>query len=303
MSHSHDHDHHQGNGNIKLAFFMNFGFTILEFFGGMYVNSIAIISDALHDLGDSLSLGLAWYLDSKSKQGADKSFTFGYTRFSLLGALVNSLVLVAGSIFVINEAVGRILEPEHSDAQGMIIFAIIGVLVNGYAAWKVSSGKTLNERVISWHLLEDVLGWAGVLVVSIILLFKDIHYLDPALSLFITAYILWNVLKRLKDTLYLFLQGSPEGIDVEELQQEFLQLDKVADTRHVHLWSLDGETHVFTAHILLENTDSYQDILNLKKQIRKILEPYRFSHSTIEVELDEETSSLIQTDEKHDQKL
>ena len=303
MSHSHDHDHHQGNGNIKLAFFMNFGFTILEFFGGMYVNSIAIISDALHDLGDSLSLGLAWYLDSKSKQGADQSFTFGYTRFSLLGALVNSLVLVAGSIFVINEAVGRILEPEHSDAQGMIIFAIIGVLVNGYAAWKVSSGKTLNEKVISWHLLEDVLGWTGVLVVSIILLFKDIHYLDPALSLFITAYILWNVLKRLKDTLYLFLQGSPEGIDLEELQQEFLQLDEVADTRHVHLWSLDGETHVFTAHILLKNTDSYQDILTLKKQIRKILEPYRFSHSTIEVELDEETSSLIQTDEKHDHKL
>ena len=300
MSHSHNHDQHSGQSNIKLAFFMNSGFTILEFFGGLYVNSIAIISDALHDLGDSLSLGLAWYLDSKSKQGADKSFTFGYTRFSLLGALVNSLVLVAGSIFIINEAVGRILEPEHSDAQGMLIFAIIGVLVNGYAAWKVSGGKTLNEKVISWHLLEDVLGWAGVLVVSIILLFKDIHYLDPALSLFITAYILWNVLKRLKDTLYLFLQGTPEGIDIEELQQEFRKLDNVADTRHVHLWSLDGEKHVFTAHIVLKNTDSYQDILNLKKQIRKILEPYRFSHSTIEVELDEETSSLVPTDEEHD---
>ncbi|MEX0995368.1 MAG: cation diffusion facilitator family transporter [Balneolaceae bacterium] len=297
MSHSHNHDQHHGQGNIKLAFFMNFGFTILEFFGGLYVNSIAIISDALHDLGDSLSLGLAWYLDSKSKKRADNSFTFGYTRFSLLGALVNSLVLIAGSIFVINEAVGRILEPEHSDAQGMLIFAIIGVLVNGYAAWKVSSGKTLNEKVISWHLLEDVLGWAGVLVVSIILLFKDIHYLDPALSLFITAYILWNVLKRLKDTLYLFLQGTPKDIDIVELQKEFRQLDKVTDTRHVHLWSLDGEKHVFTAHIVLKNTDSYQDILNLKKQIRKIIEPYRFSHSTIEVELDEESSTLLSDDE------
>lgn len=291
MSRLHDH-HHDSQSSIKLAFFMNFGFTILEFIGGFYVNSIAIISDALHDLGDSLSLGLAWYLDSKSKQKADKSFTFGYTRFSLLGALVNSLVLVTGSVFVIKEAVGRILEPEHSNAEGMLIFAIIGVVINGYAAWKVSGGKTLNEKVISWHLLEDVLGWTGVLVVSVILLFKDIHYLDPALSLFITAYILWNVLKRLKDTLYLFLQGAPEEVDIDELKQEFKKLEKVADTRHVHLWSLDGENHVFTAHILLKDAHSYQDILQLKKQLRKILEPYYFSHSTIEVELDEESSTL-----------
>jgi len=210
-----------------------------------------------------------------------------------LGALVNSLVLVTGSVFVINEAVGRILEPEHSDAQGMLIFAIIGVMVNGYAAWKVSGGKTLNEKVISWHLLEDVLGWAGVLVVSIILLFKDIHYLDPALSLFITAYILWNVLKRLKETLYLFLQGSPEDIDVEKLQQEFKRLKNVEDTRHVHLWSLDGEKHVFTAHLVLIDVKEYAEILEIKKQIRDILRPYKFSHSTIEVELDEESSSLI----------
>ena len=143
------HDHSHSSGNIKIAFFLNIGFTVLEFFCGLYVNSVAIISDALHDLGDSISLGLSWYLDHKSKQGANRSFTFGYTRFSLLGALINSLVLIAGSIFVINEAVARIITPEHTDAQGMLIFAIIGVSVNGYAAWKVSDGKTLNEKDIS----------------------------------------------------------------------------------------------------------------------------------------------------------
>src|SRR5699024_8046890 len=126
--------------------------------------------DALHDLGDSLSIGLSWYLDEKSKQEATTNFTFGYKRFSLLGALINSLVLIAGSVFVINAAVGRILEPEHTDAAGMLLFAIVGVAVNGYAAWKTSKGKTLNERVISWHLLEDVLGWSAILIGSIILL-------------------------------------------------------------------------------------------------------------------------------------
>lgn len=299
MAHNHSHDH--GQGNIKVAFFLNFGFTILEFFGGMYVNSVAIISDALHDLGDSLSLGLSWYLDVKSQQGANSTFTFGYTRFSLLGALVNSLVLVMGSVFVINEAVARIITPEHTDAQGMLLFAIIGVSVNGYAAWKVSHGKTLNERVISWHLLEDVLAWAAVLVVSVVLLFKDIHYLDPALSLFITAYVLLNVVKRLKETLHLFLQGTPDDISIDELKATFLEQDIVADTNHMHLWSLDGEKHVFTAHLILKNVDSYSDILEAKKKIRKIIKPYKFSHSTIEVELDEGTSSLIEESHNHEE--
>ncbi|MFY0696737.1 MAG: cation transporter [Balneola sp.] len=290
MSHNHSHS----SGNIKIAFFLNIGFTILEFFGGLYVNSVAIISDALHDLGDSLSLGLSWYLDHKSKQGANRSFTFGYTRFSLLGALINSLVLIAGSIFIINEAVARIITPEHTDAQGMLIFALIGVSVNGYAAWKVGHGKTLNEKVISWHLLEDVLGWAAVLVVSVVLLFKDIHYLDPALSLLITAYVLWNVIKRLKETLYVFLQGSPDDISIEELESKFIEREFIAETKHLHLWSLDGERHVFTAHLLLQGVSDYSEIIEVKKEIRKILKPYNFSHSTIEVELDSETSSLIE---------
>ncbi len=288
------HDHSHNNGNIKVAFFLNIGFTVLEFFGGLYVNSVAIISDALHDLGDSISLGLSWYLDHKSKQGANRSFTFGYTRFSLLGALINSLVLIAGSIFVINEAVARIITPEHTDAQGMLIFAIIGVSVNGYAAWKVSHGKTLNEKVISWHLLEDVLGWAAVLIVSIVLIFQDIHYLDPALSILITAYVLWNVIKRLKETLYVFLQGSPDDVSVEELETKFLKKDFIKQTKHLHLWSLDGESHVFTAHLILEGVSEYSEIIRVKKEIREILKPYNFSHSTIEVELDTKTSSLIE---------
>jgi len=296
MSHNHQHSK---EGNIKIAFFLNFGFTILEFFGGLYVNSVAIISDALHDLGDSLSLGLSWYLERKSKQGANSSFTFGYTRFSLLGALVNSLVLIAGSIFVINEAVARILSPEHTDAQGMLIFALIGVSINGYAAWKVSHGKTLNEKVISWHLLEDVLGWAAVLVVSIVLLFKDIHYLDPALSLFITAYILWNVLKRLKETLYVFLQGRPDDIDLDVLNRKFLNLSFVEKTNHVHVWSLDGEKHVVTAHLQVREMNQVSELIDAKKEIRELLKPYNFNHSTIEVEWDKQTSTLIEKQDFH----
>ena len=288
----HDHSHSNSGQNLKLAFFLNLGFTILEFIGGIYVNSVAIVSDAVHDLGDSLSLGTSWYLDKKSKEKSNSNFSFGYRRFSLLGALINSLVLIGGSIYVIYEAVGRLFEPEHSDADGMIIFAIIGVAVNGFAAYKLSSGKTMNEKVVSWHLLEDVLGWVAVLVVAIILKFEDIHYLDPALSLLITMYILWNVVKRLKETLFIFLQGVPKEIKLVEIQNKLLGIPKVASMHHTHIWSLEGEHHVFTAHIKLQYITEFKEIVDVKREVKNILQDYSFEHYTIETELDDETCEL-----------
>lgn len=288
----HDHHHHSSGKNLKLAFFLNLGFTILEFIGGIYVNSIAIISDAVHDLGDSLSLGTTWYLDHKAQQKSDSKFSFGYRRFSLLGALINSLVLIGGSIYVIYEAVGRLMNPEHSDAQGMMIFAIIGVAVNAYAAWKLSGGKTLNEKVVSWHLMEDVLGWVAVLVVSIVLQFKDIHYLDPALSLAITLYILYNVFKRLKETLFIFLQGTPADINLKEIKNKIENIRGVASSHHVHIWSQEGEHHVFTAHVKLENVNKFEEYKRLKAEVLNTLEAYNFEHFTVQFELDSETCSL-----------
>ncbi len=288
----HDHHKHSSGKNLKLVFFLNLGFTILEFIGGMYVNSIAIISDAVHDLGDSLSLGTSWYLDHKSQQKSNSKFSFGYRRFSLLGALINSIVLIVGSVYVISEAVGRLMTPEHSDAKGMMIFALIGVAVNGFAAWKLSSGKTLNEKVVSWHLMEDVLGWVAVLVVSIILQFKDIHYLDPALSLVITLYILWNVFKRLKETLFIFLQGTPVDMNLEEVRQKIEEISGVASSHHVHIWSQEGEHHVFTAHVKFKNINSFEEYFKVKAEVLNALETYNFEHFTVQFELDSETCSL-----------
>ena len=290
-----DHHHHPADQNLKVAFFLNLGFTILEIIGGIWVNSVAILSDALHDLGDSFSLGLSWYLSKKSEKAADNKYTFGYRRFSLLGALINSLVLIGGSIYIIIEAIGRILEPEHSDAFGMILFAIVGVAVNGYAAWKVSKGKTLNERVVSWHLMEDVLGWVAILIVSIILLFKDIHYLDPALSLLITLYILWNVIKRLRETLHLFLQGVPDEINLEQLERRLLAVKHVKSLHHTHIWSLEGEHHVFTTHACLKDITTFGQVIATKSSIKSILKTYPFSHYTIETELDQESCELVDT--------
>ena len=291
MGNHHDHHHHSSD-NIKVAFFLNFAFTILEIIGGLYVNSIAIISDAIHDLGDTISLGTSWYLEEKSHKKSNKKFSFGYKRFSLLGALINSVILIIGSLYVINEAVGRILEPEHTDAMGMIFFAVIGVLVNGYAAWKLSGGKTMNLKVASWHLVEDVLGWVAVLVVAIILNFKDIHYLDPALSLLITAYILWNVIIRLKQTLFIFLQGVPEELDINEIESKILSIDFVNSIHHMHIWSLEGEHNVFTAHIKIDDNSNLNNFKKVKSDVKDILKEYKFEHYTVEVEFNDENCDL-----------
>lgn len=294
MGHHHNHNHGGAKKNLKLAFFINLGFTILEIIGGFLTNSIAIISDALHDLGDSLSLGLAWFIENKAqKKGATDDFSFGYARFRLLGALINSVVLIAGSIYIIYEAISRLQNPEAVDSKYMIGFAILGVLANGYAAWRVSGGKTLNEKVVSWHLLEDVLGWVAVLIVAIILQFKDWYILDPILSLGITLYILWGVGGRLKDTLYLMLQGVPEGVDLQEVREKLQQVANVSSVHHTHVWSLDGEHHVLTAHLVLEKISEYDQIDEIRQKAIGAVEEWDFSHHTLQLELDKEECSLF----------
>lgn len=289
---SHSQKHEQQPDNIKTAFFLNLGFAIIELFGGLYVNSVAILSDALHDMGDSLSLGLSWFLQRRSEKESDREYTFGYQRFSLLGALINSIILIIGSAYVVYEAVQRVMAPEPVDVQGMLIFAIAGMAANGYAAYRLSEGETLNEKVLQWHLLEDVLGWVGVLVVSIVLIFRDFYILDPLLSLGITAYILWNVISRLIETMKIFLQGAPEKIDVNEISRKFESVVNVESVHHTHIWSLDGKHHVLTSHIKLEEVNSLHEVEEVKNRVKELVKEYNLEHITIETEFEHETCTM-----------
>ena len=285
MGHKHEHQH----SNIKVAFILNVTFTIIEIFSGILFNSMAILSDALHDLGDSFSLGLAWWMQEFSEKESNELYSYGYRRYSLLSALINALVLVAGSVIIIYNAIPRIFSPEQTNAQGMIGIAILGIIVNGIAVIKSRGGKALNEQVISWHLLEDVFGWIAVFIVGIIMYFQEWYILDPLVSVFITVFILYNILKKLKDTVLVFLQTVPKEIDLDKIINSFLAIEQVVDSHHTHIWSLDSEYHVLTTHLVVDKNTTLEEYLKIKSKVKESCKQFNIEHLTIQIDYEDES--------------
>ena len=278
--HSHDHDK---TSPISWAIVLNLTFTVMEIVGGLFTNSLTILSDALHDFGDSLVLILAWLAEKHARRSPDKRRTFGYKRFSLAAAITTSFVLLGGSLFILSQAVPRLLRPEPVNSQGMIILALIGVAFNGIGFWKLRSGQSLNERAITWHLLEDVLGWVVVLLGSIIMYFWQNPILDPLMTIGYTLFIFWGVIKNLKESLNILMQGVPAHIDLDHIEQGLLKIKQVVSVHDMHVWSLDGETDVFTGHIVVED-EAMKKAESLKRTLKAELEKHHIEHSTIELE-------------------
>jgi len=293
MAHKHC-NHSHGDGNIGLAFFLNFSFTIIEFIGGMLTNSIAIISDAVHDLGDSLSLAVAWYFQKKSKKPSTKQYTYGYKRFSLLGAIVTSVVLIVGSVYVLSEAIPRLVSPQETNAEGMFLLAIAGIVANGIGFFRTRKAGSINERVVSLHLLEDVLGWIAVLIGSAVMYFTGLTIIDPILSILIAGYVLLNVIKNIKLVMPILLQGTPPDVDYEYIIEKLKDNEYIDDLHDLHIWSLDDEYNVFTAHAVLKEAVPAEVITELKKAIRAVLKEGNIHHTTIEFELHDEACELIE---------
>lgn len=282
------HHHHNKQKNIKAAFLLNLSFTVIEIIGGLWTNSMAILSDAVHDLGDAISLGSAWYLERYADKKPDEKYSFGYARFSLLSALLNSLILVGGSVLVLVRSIPRILNPQEVHPEGMLVFAILGILINGAAVLKMRSGTSLNEKAVSWHLLEDVLGWAVILVGSIILLFFDVPVIDPLLSVFITLYVLFNVVRNIKQILHILMQGVPEKFSIVEIEKELESNTDAVLVHHTHLWSLEGEKILLSTHVVVPEKMENKDIMKLKESVRSLLYKKGIEHITIEIEYTEE---------------
>lgn len=291
-NHSHDHSHDvdftsgsQAVRNMMLVFGINIVFSVLEAIFGLLFNSASILADAVHDFGDALSIGLAWFFQKISLKGSDSTFSYGYKRYSLLGALITSVVLLVGSAVMIIHSGEKLMNPEPVNYQGMLILAIFAIIANGVSAWIISKGSSHNESILSLHLLEDVLGWVGVLVVSVVLHFTDWYFLDPLLSIGIALFILYKTIPEFMKVVRLFLQAVPDNIDSKKLREGIQNIDNINGLSHFHLWSLDGEAHMMSMTIST-TSDSVQTHEQIKNEVRHILSENDIAHSNIEIVYD-----------------
>lgn len=302
MSKEHDHHHHGPNCNhgggsvlghahgvsdrLWLAFALNLGFAFIELVGGYWTNSVAITSDALHDFGDAMAIGLALVLEILSRKGSDAKFSYGYRRYSTMAAVITGLILVVGSILILVESVPRLFDPVVPHAEGMIVLAILGLSVNGYAAYRVSKGGSLSEKMIMWHLIEDVAGWALVMVGAVIIHFTGYAQIDAALAFVLAIWILVNVLRNLRAAFNVFMQGVPTQLDVEHILGHVRKTDGVKDVHHVHVWSLDGDKHVLTGHVVVNPGLTLNAIEEIKRKIKTTLLAHGIFEATLEIEPD-----------------
>ena len=264
---------------ILVAFILNLTFAVFEFIGGIFTGSVAILSDAVHDIGDAATIGLSYFLEKKSRRKPDERYTYGYARYSVVGGVITTLVLLIGSVAVIIGAVQRIIEPRAINYDGMIIFAVIGVIVNLLAATVTHGTGSIGQRAVNLHMLEDVLGWAVVLVGAIVMRFTDISVIDPIMSIGVAVFIIVNAVRTLASALDVFLEKAPREIDVHELEHHVSEIDGVRGVHHVHVWSMDGVHSFATMHVV---TDA--DSAEVKQRVREELAEHGISHATLEIE-------------------
>lgn len=288
------HHHHHPTGDasesrLRFAFFLNLSFTVIELIGGIWTNSVAIISDAVHDLGDSLALGMAWGLERFSKREKDLAYSFGYRRFSLAAAFLSSMIILIGVGFVLWEAIPRLNQPQQPNTTGMALLALLGLFVNGLAAWRLGKGQSLNEKTVTWHLIEDVLGWAAVLLGSFMMMIFDWPMIDPILAILISLLVGRNIFRHLKETVSIFLQAVPNGLSIETIESSIKEHRSINNVHHTQVWSLDGQSHVMTSHVSLSESLNARELMELKINLRQKLKSlFQIEHTTIEFEFPQE---------------
>ncbi len=269
--------------NILIAFVLNLAFSVFEFVGGIFTGSVAIVSDAVHDLGDAASIGMSWFFERKSRKQPDETYTYGYARYSVMGSVITTLVLLFGSVVVVCNAVGRLIEPTQIHYDGMIGFAVIGVCVNLGAAFFTREGGSLNQKAVNLHMLEDVLGWAVVLVGAIVMRFTGLVCIDPIMSIGVAVFIFVNAMMNLREALDMFLEKTPHDIEIGEIKEHVAGIEGVLGVHHIHVWSMDGQSHYATMHIVT-NSDPH----HIKESVRKELREHGIGHATLELETEHE---------------
>ena len=269
--------------NIKIAFLLNLIFSIIEAIGGILTNSISIISDSLHNLGDSITIGINYIFEKKSKKLTNKDYSYGYLKYTMLGSLIASFVLLVGSVVIIYNVIPRLIKPLEVNYDAMIIFGIFGLLINLYATVKIMRSKEKDKK-INTHMIEDTIIWLFILTGSICIKVFDLVIIDPILSLLIAIYILYQVYKYMKNIYNIFMEKVPKNVKIDEIKKDIEENENIDNVHHIHIWSMDGINNYMTAHIHLNKILSEDEIIIIKNDIKNKLKEDKISQITLEVE-------------------
>jgi len=290
-THTHTHQHgshtHENNSaRLVASILFNLIITLAEIVGGVLSGSLALLSDALHNFSDTTSLVISLVTLKISIKSPDHKKTFGYRRAQIVGALINLVSLVLVSFYLIKEALERYFNPQPIQGTMMLVVALIGLAANLLTAIVLlqPSKKSLNIRSAFFHIIGDAVSSVGVVISGLLIIRYRLYFTDTLVTLIISAYILVNTFKLLKQTINILMQGVPEGFNLERVIDEVKHIDNVIDIHHVHVWQLDENHANLEAHVVIDRTDP-QEMNATKQSIKqRLAEHFNITHSTLELE-------------------
>ena len=293
MAHSHNHHHHNHGsdasiGKLWISILLNLIITIAEIVGGLLSNSLALLSDAIHNLNDTVSLGISLVARKISKKGVSEDKTFGYKRAEIIGAFINLITLVIVALFLIKEGVERFFEPQSIDGLTMFVVAIVGLMGNVITAVLLhkDSKDNLNMKSAYIHILSDAMSSVGVIIGGWLIMKYEWFIVDTVLTVGIGAYILWHSYHMLRETIDILMESKPEDLDLDELQQHMTTVDGVCGVHHIHVWRLDENQVMLECHVVIKKEDLSQ-MEDIKTSIKSMLhDEFEIFHSTLEFEFE-----------------
>ncbi len=297
MPHDHPHEgghhhHHQiDSANINRAFwvgiYLNTAFIIIEFAAGFYYNSLALLSDAGHNLSDVASLGLSLFAFKLAKAKANNRYTYGYRKGTVLASLANAVILLVAVGSIGWEAIQRFMHPEATKGMVISIVAGIGIFINAISAMLFfrNKDKDLNVKGAYLHLAVDALVSIGVVIAGIIISFTGIQWIDPLISLVIMVIVVFSTWNLLKESLRLSMDAVPGNIQVEKIIETAMQVPGVKDLHHVHIWAMSTTMVAMTGHLLVDENKTMAEVVQIKEKVKHALLHEGIQHSTLETEM------------------
>jgi len=298
------HDHPKNSKKVIGAIIFNLAISITAYVGGIVSGSLALISEAGHNLTDVLALGIGYAGERLGERPSNKKHSFGYKRAEVLAALINAIALIVIAIFIIVEAVHRWSAQTPVGLTMLFIFGAVGLIGNVASIWLLNEDaeKTLNRKAMYLHLFYDVLSSVAVIISGIVIWLTGTYYVDLIVSIGISAFMLWNSLTLLRNVTHLIMQGVPDGVDMDAIRDDILSVPRVNDVHTLHVWGINSEENVLSCHLCTQSKDTDSVIKEVNALMKK---KHGITHTTIQVEQqalckDKEKDHAVAHKQQHD---